>query len=242
MSAWLACATGVLRIFQKEGTTLYRDWGWTVARNAPGSFAVRFCVSHPPNADEICGQLFGASEVLAEYQPFFEYVSDDQDASVPWSFRLNWCSLKVQTLVDILLESYTPEFHGIVFVECRHITRVLSSIISRVPSLKGLIACAECVLSVSDYSKATWTQSFIATVAGAIMSITVAAPLDTIKMHIQNANFEQKMRCHTSLLLSLLVLWFLLRTTLQDQLHPTYHFDWLGPVWRSTSLSLNAVS
>lgn len=32
---------GVVRIFMEEGTTLYRGWGWTVARNAPGSFAVR---------------------------------------------------------------------------------------------------------------------------------------------------------------------------------------------------------
>jgi len=33
---------GVVRIFMEEGTTLYRGWGWTVARNAPGSFAVRY--------------------------------------------------------------------------------------------------------------------------------------------------------------------------------------------------------
>jgi hypothetical protein len=45
---------------------------------------------------------------------------------------------------------------------------------------------------VSDYSKATWTQNFIASVAGAVASITVAAPLDTVKTRIQNANFEQK--------------------------------------------------
>lgn len=31
---------GVLRIFMEEGTSLYRGWGWTMARNAPGSFAV----------------------------------------------------------------------------------------------------------------------------------------------------------------------------------------------------------
>lgn len=45
---------------------------------------------------------------------------------------------------------------------------------------------------MTDYSKATWTQNFIASVAGAVASITVAAPLDTIKTRIQNANFEQK--------------------------------------------------
>lgn len=91
---------GFVRIFLEEGTTLYRGWGWTVARNAPGSFA-----------------LFGASAVTKDY-----------------------------------------------------------------------------VLGVSDYSKATWTQNFIASVAGAVASITVAAPLDTIKTRIQNANFEQNTR------------------------------------------------
>jgi len=89
---------GVIRIFMEEGTTLYRGWGWTMARNAPGSFA-----------------LFGASAVTKEY-----------------------------------------------------------------------------VLGVTDYSKATWVQNFIASIAGAVASITVAAPLDTVKTRIQNANFERK--------------------------------------------------
>ncbi|EPQ61100.1 mitochondrial carrier protein [Gloeophyllum trabeum ATCC 11539] len=89
---------GVIRIFLEEGTTLYRGWGWTMARNAPGSFS-----------------LFGASAVTKEY-----------------------------------------------------------------------------VLGVKDYSKATWTQNFIASIAGAVASITVAAPLDVVKTRIQNANFENK--------------------------------------------------
>ncbi|EAU81800.1 mitochondrial carrier protein [Coprinopsis cinerea okayama7 len=89
---------GVLRIFAEEGTALYRGWGWTMARNAPGSFA-----------------LFGASAATKEY-----------------------------------------------------------------------------VLGVEDYSKATWGQNFIASVAGAVASITVAAPLDVVKTRIQNANFDRK--------------------------------------------------
>lgn len=31
---------GVLAIVKDEGFGLYRGWGWTAARNAPGSFAV----------------------------------------------------------------------------------------------------------------------------------------------------------------------------------------------------------
>lgn len=56
----------------------------------------------------------------------------------------------------------------------------------------GSAATKEYVLGVTDYSQATWTQNFIASVAGAVASITVAAPLDTVKTRIQNANFEQK--------------------------------------------------
>ncbi|PSS06532.1 hypothetical protein PHLCEN_2v3662 [Hermanssonia centrifuga] len=89
---------GVVRIFLEEGTTLYRGWGWTMARNAPGSFA-----------------LFGASAVTKDY-----------------------------------------------------------------------------LFGVTDYHKATWSQNFVASIAGAVASITVAAPLDTIKTRIQNANFEHK--------------------------------------------------
>ena len=33
---------GLFRIIADEGFGLYRGWGWTAARNAPGSFAVRF--------------------------------------------------------------------------------------------------------------------------------------------------------------------------------------------------------
>lgn len=48
------------------------------------------------------------------------------------------------------------------------------------------------LFGITDYSKATWGQNFVASIAGAIASITVAAPLDTVKTRIQNANFESK--------------------------------------------------
>lgn len=35
---------GLMRIIADEGFGLYRGWGWTAARNAPGSFAV--CLTH----------------------------------------------------------------------------------------------------------------------------------------------------------------------------------------------------
>ena len=49
-------------------------------------------------------------------------------------------------------------------------------------------------MGITDYHRATWGQNFVASVAGAVASITVAAPLDVVKTRIQNANFEQRVR------------------------------------------------
>ena len=58
--------------------------------------------------------------------------------------------------------------------------------------LFGASALAKDLMGVVDYHKATFTQNFVASCAGAVASITVAAPLDVIKTRIQNANFENK--------------------------------------------------
>merc|ERR1711939_28142 len=88
---------GFMRIVADEGFGLYRGASWTVARNAPGSFA-----------------LFGGSAVVKEYV-----------------------------------------FH-------------------------------------TDYRTVSWYQNFVASVAGAVASISVSQPLDVIKTRIQNQNFESK--------------------------------------------------
>ena len=41
---------GVAKIIADEGFGLYRGWGWTAARNAPGSFAVSLYLPKPPAA------------------------------------------------------------------------------------------------------------------------------------------------------------------------------------------------
>ncbi|KAF2878415.1 mitochondrial carrier domain-containing protein [Massariosphaeria phaeospora] len=87
---------GLARIVADEGFGLYRGWGWTAARNAPGSFA-----------------LFGGSAVAKEY--FYK---------------------------------------------------------------------------LDDYNAASWSQNFVASIAGASASLLVSSPLDVIKTRIQNRNFE----------------------------------------------------
>ncbi|KAF2202302.1 mitochondrial carrier [Delitschia confertaspora ATCC 74209] len=87
---------GLFKIVKDEGFGLYRGWGWTAARNAPGSFA-----------------LFGGSAAAKEY--FYK---------------------------------------------------------------------------LTDYNAASWSQNFVASIAGASASLIVSAPLDVIKTRIQNRNFE----------------------------------------------------
>jgi len=43
---------------------------------------------------------------------------------------------------------------------------------------------------LDDYNKATWSQNFLASIAGSSSSIIVSAPLDVIKTRIQSRNFE----------------------------------------------------
>ncbi|ORY20509.1 mitochondrial carrier domain-containing protein [Naematelia encephala] len=88
---------GFFKLLTDEGIgSLYRGWGWTMARNAPGSFA-----------------LFGGSAATKEY-----------------------------------------------------------------------------LFRIEDYASATWGQNFVASIGGAVASITVASPLDVVKTRIQNANFN----------------------------------------------------
>ena len=68
---------GALRIFMEEGTTLYRGWGWTMARNAPGSFAVcqiQWCSTN-------------LAFIYTRFVPAFWRLSCDKGLR-PWSDRL----------------------------------------------------------------------------------------------------------------------------------------------------------
>lgn len=85
----------------------------------------------------------------------------------------------------------------------------------------------EFVLGITDYSKATWFQNFIASTAGAVASITVAAPLDVIKTRIQNANFETKVSG-----------WTVVRDLLKHE-GPTAFFKGLTPKVRLLSATMN---
>ena len=50
----------------------------------------------------------------------------------------------------------------------------------------------EYIFHLKDYSQATWTQNFVASIAGSVSSIAISQPLDVIKTRIQNQNFESR--------------------------------------------------
>jgi hypothetical protein len=52
---------GVVRIVRDEGFGLYRGWGWTAARNAPGSFAV--CLTRDEPRRFTTNKIYSFSEV-----------------------------------------------------------------------------------------------------------------------------------------------------------------------------------
>ena len=54
----------------------------------------------------------------------------------------------------------------------------------------GSAAAKQYLYQLNDYNSATWSQNFVASIAGATASLVVSAPLDVIKTRIQNRNFE----------------------------------------------------
>ena len=70
---------------------------------------------------------------------------------------------------------------------------LLYSLTNRRSNLKlfgGSAFTKEYVFGLKDYNSATWMQNTVASMAGAVASLTVSAPMDVIKTRIQNKNFE----------------------------------------------------
>ena len=54
----------------------------------------------------------------------------------------------------------------------------------------GSAAAKQWWYKLEDYNSASWSQNFVASIAGASASLIVSAPLDVIKTRIQNRNFD----------------------------------------------------
>lgn len=84
------------------------------------------------------------------------------------------------TLLDLLL--YVP------FFSCP--LSVLVAVSDIFQLFGGSAFAKEYIYGLTDYNSASWTQNFVASIAGASASLIVSAPLDVIKTRIQNRNFE----------------------------------------------------
>lgn len=76
-------------------------------------------------------------DILIDFERFF--TDGSEQSHIPIPVPLNWCSPKVQTLVDILLAHYSPTFQGIVFVEQRQVAACLAKLLCAIPELNGII-------------------------------------------------------------------------------------------------------
>ncbi|GLB35495.1 putative dicer dimerisation domain containing protein [Lyophyllum shimeji] len=78
-------------------------------------------------------------QVHVDFGAYFASPLSTYQTPIP--VPLTWCTPKVQTVVDILLAYYTPDFQGIVFVEQRQTATCLAMILSAIAELEGSIRC-----------------------------------------------------------------------------------------------------
>ncbi|EIW85519.1 P-loop containing nucleoside triphosphate hydrolase protein [Coniophora puteana RWD-64-598 SS2] len=109
--------------------------------------------------DRIPDDLKHIDAIVSEFTHYFDRGSTSPSASpspsastppseIPITIPLAWCAPKVKALVDVLLEHHSASpgsFHGIVFVEQRHVAMCLAKILPRIPELREHIRCAELV-------------------------------------------------------------------------------------------------
>jgi len=81
--------------------------------------------------------------ILSDFSLFFEI--DPATTKLPLPIDLEWCSPKVQTLVDILVEYRSSTFQGIVFVDQRQVASCLAQVLTNIPQLQDFILCTELV-------------------------------------------------------------------------------------------------
>ena len=56
---------------------------------------------------------------------------------------LDWLSLKLRALIDVLIKHRSDDFQGIVFVEQRHVASILTWLLPCVSELKGWLRCGQ---------------------------------------------------------------------------------------------------
>ncbi|CAA7265310.1 unnamed protein product [Cyclocybe aegerita] len=85
-------------------------------------------------------QIFLIKEILQGFEGYFPPSMTSPIVPIP--LTMDMCTPKVNVLVDILLENYTPTFQAIIFVEQRQVASALSRIIQVLPELQGKIRSA----------------------------------------------------------------------------------------------------
>ncbi|KAJ3508953.1 hypothetical protein NLJ89_g5473 [Agrocybe chaxingu] len=85
-------------------------------------------------------EIFLIKEILQGFEGYFPPSMTSPIVPIP--LTMDMCTPKVNVLMDILLENYTPTFQAIIFVEQRQVASALSRIIQVLPELQGKIRSA----------------------------------------------------------------------------------------------------
>lgn len=156
------------RTFRFAGQLYVRDW---IQKNDGGLFHRNF--GHKTGSTlqhAIAGSIMGVAEVLL--------------------LPLDVLKIKAQTNPEALRGRGVVE---IIRTEGKSLYRGASWTAARnVPGSFALFGGAAAARSAMDASDSpTWFQSFVSSIAGASLSLTISAPFDVIKTRIQNRNFGE---------------------------------------------------
>jgi endoribonuclease Dicer len=95
-------------------------------------------------------------DIISGFEGFF--LKSGNPNIVPISVPMGWCTPKLSSLKDILLEFYTATFQAIIFVEQRQVAACLSKVLPAIAELKDKIRSAHLVgkgANVDGVSKTT---------------------------------------------------------------------------------------
>ena len=160
------------RIYKFGGQPIVRDW---ITKNYSGSFENIF---GKRNAKTImyatAGSIMGVGEIVLLPLDVLKIKA-----------QTNPETLKGRGLIQLIKEEGRNLYKGGAWTAARNAPGSFAL-------FGGSAICKEFIFKLDNYSDATILQDAIASVVGAVASITVAAPLDVIKTRIQNKPFDSK--------------------------------------------------
>ncbi|KAH6919140.1 type III restriction enzyme [Coprinopsis sp. MPI-PUGE-AT-0042] len=85
--------------------------------------------------------MFDILDVMDGYEPWFLDLSQDDASKLPVTVPLDWCTTKLQRLIEILKTHLQNPIQTIIFVEQRQTASCLAKVLEVVEELKDVVRC-----------------------------------------------------------------------------------------------------